>query len=92
MKAHGHGDILAPMVKGMAEKVSVPVAFNLDHGADLEDITAAMKYGFSSVMIDSSSYDFEENVRRTQLVASLAHRSLIHISAVAMPRTAVSVS
>jgi fructose-bisphosphate aldolase class II len=73
MKAHGHGDIMAPMIKGMAEKASVPVAFNLDHGANLEDINYALQCGFSSVMIDSSSYEFEENVRRTQLVASLAH-------------------
>lgn len=73
MKAHGHGDILAPMIKGMAEKASVPIAFNLDHGANFEDITDAMKFGFSSVMIDSSSYEFEENVRRTQQIASLAH-------------------
>ena len=73
MKAHGYGDIMAPMIKGMAEKASVPVAFNLDHGASFEDITAAMKFGFSSVMIDSSSFEFEENVRRTQMIASMAH-------------------
>lgn len=73
MKAHGHGDIMAPMIKNMAEKVPVPVAFNLDHGASFEDITDAMKYGFSSVMIDSSSFEFEENVRRTQQISSLAH-------------------
>ena len=73
MKAHGHGDIMAPMIKNMAEKVPVPVAFNLDHGANLEDITYAMECGFSSVMIDSSSYEFEENVRRTKTVAALAH-------------------
>ena len=73
MKAHGHGDILAPMIRGIAEKVPVPVAFNLDHGADFTDITNAIKYGFSSVMIDSSSFEFEENVRRTQQIASLAH-------------------
>lgn len=73
MKAHGHGEILAPMIRGMAERVSVPVAFNLDHGANLEDITAAMGYGFSSVMIDASGFAFEENVRRTQIVASMAH-------------------
>ena len=42
MKAHGHGNIMAPMIKNMAEKVPVPVAFNLDHGANLEDITYAM--------------------------------------------------
>lgn len=73
MKAHGHGDILAPMIRGIAEKVPVPVALNLDHGADFTDITNAIKYGFSSVMIDSSSFEFEENVRRTQQIASLAH-------------------
>ena len=73
MKAHGHGEIMAPMIRGMAEGVSVPVAFNLDHGAAFEDIVNAMKYGFSSVMIDSSSFPFEENVRRTQQIASLAH-------------------
>ena len=73
MKAHGHGNIMAPMIKNMAEKVPVPVAFNLDHGANLEDITYAMECGFSSVMIDSSSYEFEENVRRTKTVAALAH-------------------
>lgn len=73
MKAHGHGDILAPMIRNMAEKVNVPVAFNLDHGAAYEDITKAIEYGFSSVMIDSSSCEFEENVRRTQMIAGLAH-------------------
>lgn len=73
MKAHGHGEILAPMIRGMAERISVPVAFNLDHGANLEDITAAMSYGFSSVMIDASGFVFEENVRRTQIAASMAH-------------------
>ena len=62
MKAHGYGYIMAPLIENLAKRASVPVAFNLDHGANFEDITAAMQYGFSSVMIDSSSYEFEENV------------------------------
>ncbi|PWC16657.1 ketose-bisphosphate aldolase [Brenneria roseae subsp. roseae] len=73
MKAHGHGYIMAPMIKNLAEKANVPIAFNLDHGANYEDIAAAIQYGFSSVMIDASSYDFEENVRRTQTIVDLAH-------------------
>lgn len=73
MKAHGHGEILAPMIEGMANRASVPVAFNLDHGANWEDITYAVRCGFSSVMIDASSFEFQENIKRTQLVASLAH-------------------
>lgn len=73
MKAHAHGEIMAPMIRGMAEKVDVPVAFNLDHGGNYEDITYAIRCGFSSVMIDASGYELEENIRRTSLIASLAH-------------------
>lgn len=73
MKAHGHPDILAPMIINMAGKVQVPVAFNLDHGCDYEDIAYAIQCGFSSVMIDSSSYEFEENIRRTSIISTLAH-------------------
>ena len=60
MKAHAFGEIMAPMIRGLAQEVDVPVAFNLDHGSNYEDITHAMRCGFSSVMIDSSSYGFEE--------------------------------
>ena len=73
MKAHAHGEIMVPMVRSLAETVDVPVAFNLDHGGNYEDILYAIRCGFSSVMIDSSSYKFEENVRRTSLIVSLAH-------------------
>lgn len=73
MKAHGDPEIMAPMIRNMAERVQVPVAFNLDHGANYEDIAYAIQCGFSSVMIDSSSHEFEENVRRTSIVATLAH-------------------
>lgn len=73
MKAHAHPEILAPMVREMAKQVNVPVALNLDHGAHYEDIARAMKCGFSSVMVDASSCDFEENINRTRQIASLAH-------------------
>ncbi|WP_416262273.1 class II fructose-bisphosphate aldolase [Gibbsiella quercinecans] len=73
MKAHGSGHIMAPMIGNLAEKANVPIAFNLDHGTNYDDIVAAIRYGFSSVMIDASSCDFEENVKRTQLVVELAH-------------------
>ena len=73
MKAHAHGEIMAPMIRGLAWEADVPVAFNLDHGGNYEDLCYAMKCCFSSVMIDSSSYEFEENVRRTSLIASMAH-------------------
>lgn len=73
MKAHAYPYILAPMVKNLAERASVPVALNLDHGVNIEDAIETMQCGYSSVMVDASSYDFEENVKRTATVGSIAH-------------------
>lgn len=73
MKLHATPEVMAPMIKAIAEPLDVPVALNLDHGADYKDITRCLKAGYSSVMVDASGYDFEENVRRTRLITSLAH-------------------
>ena len=81
MKAHATPEILAPMVKKMAEKAKVPVALNLDHGQEYDDVIRVINAGFSSVMIDASAYDYEENVRRTKLVASIAHEHGVSVEA-----------
>lgn len=47
--------------KQWAEKASVPVAINLDHGAEIDDAITAIHSGFSSVMLDRSSETFEKN-------------------------------
>jgi fructose-bisphosphate aldolase class II len=73
MKAHAIPQVMVSIVKTLAQDASVPVALNLDHGAQLDDINEVMTKGYSSVMVDASSLDFEENVRRTKLVATLAH-------------------
>jgi fructose-bisphosphate aldolase class II len=73
MKAHATPEVMAQMIKSIAEPLTVPVALNLDHGGEYGDIVRCIQAGFSSVMIDSSSFPFEENVRRASLVASLAH-------------------
>ncbi len=75
MKTHGTPELLAPMIKQMADEVSVPVALNLDHGQEYDDIVRVIKAGFSSVMIDASAFEYEENARRTSLIASIAHEN-----------------
>ncbi|WP_102372272.1 ketose-bisphosphate aldolase [Enorma phocaeensis] len=60
-------------VRARAEKSPVPVAIHLDHGKTIEDCAAAIKAGFTSVMIDGSLLPYEENVRLTQEVVHLAH-------------------
>ena len=73
MGNHAHSEEMVPMIKELAARATVPVALNLDHGGRLEDIARCLNLGFSSVMIDASSFDFEENIRRTAIVSAMAH-------------------
>lgn len=81
MKAHAYPYIMAPMIQNLAETVRVPVALNIDHGVNMEDIEKAIHCGYSSVMVDASSYDLEENIRRVRAVAALAHDRGISVEA-----------
>lgn len=81
MKAHAYPYIIAPMVKNLAESAGVPIALNIDHGVNMEDITKVIQCGYSSVMVDASSYEFEENIRRVRAVTSLAHAKGISVEA-----------
>ncbi len=51
----------------------LPIALHLDHGADFEICKDCIDNGFTSVMIDGSKYDFEENVELTKKVVEYAH-------------------
>lgn len=56
-----------------AKKASVPICVHLDHGGSIESCIKAIRFGFSSVMIDASAQDYEENVKTTAEVVRLAH-------------------
>lgn len=73
MKNHAHMEEMLPVVKELAARVRVPVALNLDHGADFYIITDCIKAGFTNVMFDGSSLPYEENVKRTAIISALAH-------------------
>ncbi len=64
---------LINMVKAASEETNVPIALHLDHGADFEICKTCIDNGFSSVMIDGSKYDFDENVALTKRVVDYAH-------------------
>lgn len=62
-------------VKSIIEKESlVPIALHLDHGKSVELCKQCVDLGFTSVMIDASSHDFEENIRQTKEVVEYAHK------------------
>ena len=64
---------MRPMIECALKEVSVPVALHLDHGKDVELCKACIDAGFTSVMIDASAHDFEENIRITKEVVEYAH-------------------
>ncbi|KAA0941029.1 class II fructose-bisphosphate aldolase [Sporosarcina sp. ANT_H38] len=68
-------------VKTLAEKSSVPVALHLDHAYEKESIIRAIRCGFTSVMFDGSSYDLEENIRRTKEIVEIAHMVGVSVEA-----------
>ena len=65
---------LVNMVKTASlEYPNLQIALHLDHGADFETCKMCIDAGFTSVMIDGSKYDFEENIRVTKEVVDYAH-------------------
>ncbi|HZJ09849.1 MAG TPA: class II fructose-1,6-bisphosphate aldolase [Trueperaceae bacterium] len=67
------GDALVAVVKYLAGNASVPVAIHLDHGSSYESCLRALRWGFTSVMIDMSHADEETNVAETARVVAAAH-------------------
>ena len=57
---------LTKMVEAAVEETDIPIALHLDHGPDFETCKMCIDNGFTSVMIDASKYDFEENERITK--------------------------
>lgn len=63
----------AIMGKKYAEAASVPVILHFDHGMDPVLIKKAIDSGFTSVMIDASMENFENNVSKTREIVEYAH-------------------
>ncbi len=63
----------------IADHVDVPVILHADHFREFESIQRAIEAGFKSVMIDASSYEFNENVERTARVVEYAHKAGVSV-------------
>ena len=64
---------LTKLVEAAVYDTGLPIALHLDHGADFETCRDCIDSGFTSVMIDGSHYDFEENIALTRQVVEYAH-------------------
>lgn len=65
-------ELLARIIRKLAEDVDVPVALNLDHSSTFEQAVIAIRAGFSSIMVDRSTLPFEENIREVSELVKVA--------------------
>ena len=57
----------------MARKASVPVCVHYDHGLTFEKCMEALRMGFTSVMYDCSTEDYESNVQKVAEMVRICH-------------------
>jgi len=65
----------------LAEESPVPVVLHLDHCKDIGVIKSCIESGWTSVMIDASSFPFNENLELTKKVVKLARPKNISVEA-----------
>jgi len=78
---YGSIKLFRAMVAALAEDSKVPIAIHLDHGDSYELAAEALKNGYTSVMIDGSHLDFEENIALAKRVVDIAKDKNIPIEA-----------
>ena len=64
-----------------AEKVDTPIVLHLDHGQDFDFLRRAIDLGFTSVMLDASMKEMDENIRLTKEVVAYAHPKGVSVEA-----------
>ena len=72
-RKYAHSAYLTHMVQAAVEETGLPIALHLDHGSSFELCKDCIDSGFTSVMIDGSHLDYEENVAITKKVVEYAH-------------------
>ena len=75
--------VVSAMVNALIEElnITIPVCLHLDHGTSFESCKKAIDAGFSSVMIDASKHELEENIRITKEVVDYAHEFNVTVEA-----------
>jgi fructose-bisphosphate aldolase class II len=74
-------DYIVAMVETASELTPVPMTLHLDHGTDVDIVARCIEAGFTSVMIDGSSLNFEENIALTKKVVEIAHPKGVSVEA-----------
>lgn len=82
-KYMGGYDVIVGMVKGLMKdlNITIPVCLHVDHGSSKETCIKAINAGFTSVMIDASRHELDENIKITKEVVEYAHERGVSVEA-----------
>ena len=80
-KKYFQKNYLIKMIEASLQSSSIPLVLHLDHGDSFELCKECIDEGFSSVMIDGSSFDFEKNIEITKQVVDYAHNFGVTVEA-----------
>ena len=68
-------------VLAAAQAAKVPVVMHLDHGSSFDLALRAFRAGYTSIMIDGSQKEFEENIAVTKSVVEACHAGGVPVEA-----------
>jgi fructose-bisphosphate aldolase class II len=72
---------ISNLVKTAGQLSPVPITMHLDHGEDFDTTSKCVDSGFTSVMIDGSFLQFNENIALTKRVVNIAHPKGVSVEA-----------
>ena len=83
IKYMGGYNVVTSMVKALIKDLNIEndVCLHLDHGSSFESCKKAIDSGFTSVMIDASKLELEENIKETKRVVDYAHERDVTVEA-----------
>ena len=83
IKYMGGYHVVSSLVKSLIQDLSIQndVCLHLDHGSCFESCKKAINAGFTSVMIDASKLELEDNIKETKKVVDYAHGFNVSVEA-----------
>lgn len=70
---NGELKLIAPSIIAAAKRAKVPVVVHYDHGLTFDRCMEALNLGFTSIMYDGSTHDYDTNIKNTQEIVKIAH-------------------
>ncbi len=70
---HYDFELLMHAVSAAAQRATVPVAINFDHGTSIATAEKAIRAGCNGVMVDTSALPFSDNLWQTRDIVNMAH-------------------